>query len=261
MSISTVYGPVHSWRLGRSIGIDLLFVDSICSFRCVYCQLGKINVQTMGRRVFVSTERVISDLRASNWQEADVVTFSGSGEPTLAYNLGDAIREVRFFTSKPIIVLTNSTMLGIPSVRQDLCEADRVFCKLDAATDRTLALIGRPMPGITVDGIVKGIGLLRNQFTGHLAVQIMLTRLNLTEVDQFAGQLNRIRPDKVQLNTPLRPTTRMWFRESRGELGVPDIHKIYPRSIPVEELDRAEKRLQVLTGLNISSVYKHELSL
>ena len=78
---STIYGPVESWRLGRSLGVDLLCVDSICSFECVYCQLGKINRVTTKREVFVSTEKVLKDLKNSDWQQADVITFSGSGEP------------------------------------------------------------------------------------------------------------------------------------------------------------------------------------
>src|SRR5919199_2702321 len=79
---STVYGPVNSWRVGRSLGVDLLAVNSICSFRCVYCQLGRINVHTAERKIYVPTAKVLEDLRASAWREADIITLSGSGEPT-----------------------------------------------------------------------------------------------------------------------------------------------------------------------------------
>jgi len=92
---STVYGPVDSWRVGRSLGVDLLCDTSVCSFRCVYCQLGAINLHTSERRVYVKTERVLADLEASRWREADVITLSGSGEPTLAANLGEVIRASR----------------------------------------------------------------------------------------------------------------------------------------------------------------------
>src|SRR3954469_4255013 len=77
----TVYGPVESWRVGSSLGVDLLCDTSVCSFRCVYCQLGVINLHTSERRVYVETKRVLSDLSASRWREADVITLSGSGEP------------------------------------------------------------------------------------------------------------------------------------------------------------------------------------
>src|SRR5919205_4089394 len=105
--VSTVYGPVDSWRVGRSLGVDLLCVNSVCSFRCVYCQLGRINVHTGERRVYVPTEKVLADLRASAWREADIITLSGSGEPTLAANMGEVISEIKGRTHRPVLVLTN----------------------------------------------------------------------------------------------------------------------------------------------------------
>ena len=101
---SSIYGPIRSWRLGWSLGVDVLCVDSICSFECVYCQLGKINRVTTGRDIFVSTEKILSDLKNSDWQNADVITFSGSGEPTLAKNLGEIIEKIKELTGKPIVV-------------------------------------------------------------------------------------------------------------------------------------------------------------
>src|ERR1051326_7500842 len=71
--VSTVYGPVNSWRVGRSLGVDLLALNSICSFRCVYCQLGRINVHTAERRVYVPTWKMLEDLRASAWRDADII--------------------------------------------------------------------------------------------------------------------------------------------------------------------------------------------
>src|SRR5688572_4532892 len=130
---STVYGHVRSWRVGQSLGVDMLFTSSICSFRCVYCQLGKIEIPTTERKVYVATEKVLADLEASAWEQADVITFSGSGEPTLAANLGETICAIKARTGKPVMVLTNATMLNDPGVRADLMAADKVFCKLDAA--------------------------------------------------------------------------------------------------------------------------------
>src|SRR5688572_13838007 len=133
--VSTVYGPVDSWRLGRSLGVDLLCVDSVCSLRCVYCQLGRVNVRTAERRVFGRTA----------WREADCVTFSGSGEPTLAENLGEVMREVKRLTALPVNVLTNSAQLASARVRRDLRGADAVFCKLDAGEEETFRIINRPV--------------------------------------------------------------------------------------------------------------------
>lgn len=100
-----MYGPVESWRVGRSLGVDLLCDTSVCSFRCVYCQLGALNLHTGERRVYVKTGRVLADLEASRWREADVITLSGSGEPTLAANLCEVVRSIKALTGKPTLVL------------------------------------------------------------------------------------------------------------------------------------------------------------
>ena len=122
---STVYGPVNSWRVGRSLGVDVLCVNSVCSFRCVYCQLGRINVHTAERRVYVPTERVLEDLRASDWRGADVITLSGSGEPTLAANLGEVVRGIRpaFTSSRAMLGDSPQAWAEIPRPRgRSLCK-------------------------------------------------------------------------------------------------------------------------------------------
>lgn len=255
---STVYGPVKSWRVGRSLGVDLLFRTSICSFRCIYCQLGKIEVPTRERQVYVPTEKVLADLEASDWQEADIITLSGSGEPTLALNIREVIRGIKARTGKPVMVLTNATTLEDPQVRQDLQEADKVFCKLDAADERTLQLIDRPVPGVTLEGIVRGIKALRAEYPGYMAVQSMFMPQNNKEIEAFAAILTDIAPDEVQLNTPLRPVPKGWYIEARGN------HERnqapYP-AVALKHLDKDEaralaSRLRELTGLKVVNVYQ-----
>ena len=214
----TVYGPVDSWRLGRSLGIDLLCVDSICSFRCFYCQLGRINVHTSEREVFVPTRKVMDDLSRAGWGGADCVTISGSGEPTLAANIGEVIREVKRVTGKPVAVLTNSAHLEDPQVRRDLLEADSVFCKLDAADERMFGRINRPVEGVTLSGVIAGITRLRAEYAGRLAVQTMLMPLNANSPEELARLLNEIRPDEIHLCAPTRPVPREWDAGARGNL-------------------------------------------
>lgn len=253
---STVYGPVQSWRVGQSLGVDLLAVNSICSFRCLYCQLGKINEHILERQVFVPTEQVMADLRASQWQAADVITFSGSGEPTLALNLGEAIRAIQAFTRKPIVVLTNSTLLCDPAVRADLRAANKVFCKLDAATDRTFKMINRPVAGLTVRGIVEGIKALREEYHGHLAIQTMLLPINRNEVEQLAILLKEIQPNEVQLNSPARPVPREWQLEARGNRSAAETDAIRLKQLGTEDLADIAARLRELTKLPISSAIR-----
>ena len=253
---STVYGPVDSWRVGRSLGVDLLCDTSVCSFRCVYCQLGKINLHTGERKVYVKTGRVLADLLSSRWREADVITLSGSGEPTLAANLGEVIRGIKALTGKPVLVLTNSTTLNDAQVRRDLGPADEVFCKLDAADERTFRTIARPLAGLTLGAVVEGIRQFRADYAGRLAVQVMLMRPHRGRAEEFARLLAAIGPDEVQLNAPLRPVPRVWDRDARG-----NGQSVTPRASRVPAMSREEaavfeSRLQELTGLKISSVYR-----
>lgn len=214
---TSIYGPVRSWRLGLSLGVDLLCVDSICSFECVYCQLGKINRVTTTREIFVPTAKVLEDLRNSDWRSADAITFSGSGEPTLAANLGDAIEKIKLLTRKQIVVLTNSTLLHDARVRREIAQADRIFCKLDAWSDDVLRRVDHPHEGVSLANIIGGIAALRREFSGFLAVQTMILRPpNETELESLAAILQRLAPDEVQLNLPTRPVPHEYFLETRG---------------------------------------------
>jgi wyosine [tRNA(Phe)-imidazoG37] synthetase (radical SAM superfamily) len=252
---STVYGPVRSWRVGLSLGVDLLFVDSICSFRCTYCQLGKINVHTTERKVFVPTERVIRDLKHSAWAAADVITFSGSGEPTLAANLGEVIREIKGLTGKPVLVLTNATLLNQEAVRLELCEADSVFCKLDAADEAHFRLINRPVAGLTLKSVVEGIKKLRAEYRGRLGLQLMLMRLHQARVEELAALLKEIGPDEVQLSAPLRPIPHGWFLDARANYASAPYEAVYPKAIGPDAVKGVEAALRKLTALRVTSVY------
>lgn len=249
---NSIYGPVDSWRLGKSLGVDVLCFDSICSFECIYCQLGKINRVTTERDVFVPTEKVLQDLENSDWKAADVITFSGSGEPTLAKNLGEVIEKIKKITAKSIIVLTNSTLLNLPEVRKEIVLADKIFCKLDAWSDETLRRIDRPHKSISLETIISGIRLLRQEFKGFLAIQTMILRLPKDfEIEEFAEILRSIKPDEVQLNLPTRPIPNEYFLETRGNSVEPQKKFTQLKTISKEDLEIIRKRLSKLTDLPI----------
>ena len=249
---SSIYGPVKSWRLGWSLGVDVLCIDSICSFECVYCQLGKIHQVTNERSIFVSTEKVLQDLENSDWQKAEVVTFSGSGEPTLAHNLGEIIEKIKAITNKPIVVLTNSTLLHLPEVRNELSQVDKIFCKLDAWTDDILQRIDRPHPDISLKSIISGISLLRQEFKGFLAIQTMILRHpDQTEIAKLAEILLLIKPDEVQLNLPTRPVPKGYFIETRGNEIEFNHEFTRLKTISSNELEKICLELSNLTNLPI----------
>ncbi len=259
ITISTVYGPVRSWRVGMSLGIDLIRDTSVCSFNCVYCQLGNIQVVTNQRQLFVSTDQVARDFLASRWRESDILTYSGSGEPTLALNLGEVAREIGRITPIPQLVLTNGTRLDDPRVIQDLQAVQRVYVKLDAASEEMFQRVNRPANGVTLASVVKHAKRFKKQYGGVFGIQVMFMPLNQNEADRLADLLNEMQPDEVQLNTPTRPYPRKWHIASRG--GHTEALRPYAstplRTISREEAAAIETHLRDKTGLPIVSVYNN----
>lgn len=264
--VSSIYGPVNSWRLGKSLGIDLLMEPSTCSFNCTYCQLGFIQRITTERKVYIQTDKVMSDFKKSKWQDADVITLSGSGEPTLAKNIGEVIREIKKITNVPIAILTNGTMFNDPLVREDILLAEIISVKLDAPDDKTLQAINRPANGINLDLILSGIENLKKDIKEKdldvkLQVQVMFMPQNKDKIQELAKLLNKIKPDEVALNTPTRPYPSSFDIITRGAHGE-DIKKIkFPtkllKKLTLEEANEIESKLRDLTDLKIISVYKN----
>lgn len=214
---SSVYGPVWSWRYGRSLGVDLLMEPAACCFTCVYCQLGGVGDRTAARMVFVPTERVAADLERSRWREADVVTFSGSGEPTLALNLGEAIRLVHRETDRPVVVLTNGLLLGEADVRKDLAGADHVSFKLDVPDEDEMKRINRPAFLPQFDAWLAGVRTFRDAFRGKFSVQVMVLPGTKRFARELAERVASLDPDEVQLNVPSRPVPKAYSLDARGD--------------------------------------------
>ncbi len=201
-----IYGPVPSWRLGSSLGIDLLSQENkICNFDCIYCQLGPIIKYTVERKIYVPVEKVIEELEELPNVSLDYITFSGRGEPTLAANLGEAIKAIKLIRKEPIAVLTNATLMDRDEVRKELILADFVVAKLDACSLESLQEVNRPSSNIEFSGILKGIEEFKKDFKGKLAIQIMFVDPNKDDVDNFIYLANYIKPNEIQVNTPLRP--------------------------------------------------------
>ncbi len=207
MKLSYIYGPVASWRLGRSLGVDLISTkEKVCSFDCDYCQVGRTETPTLERRIFVSTADVLAEIeKLPDGLETDYITFSGMGEPTLAANLGEVIRGIKKLRPEPVCVLTNSSLIDEPVVRSDLAEADRVIAKLDAATQGTFEKIDRPARGVQLTSVIKGLCAFRAMYEGQLDLQMMFVEDNEREAKEMAALARLIGPDEVELNTPLRP--------------------------------------------------------
>lgn len=205
--MSIIYGPVSSWRLGKSLGIDLLNTrKKVCSFNCIYCQLGETGQFIIEPREFINLEQLTSEIELLSPIKADCATFSGMGEPTLASNLGEAIELARSILDLPIAVLTNSSLMFREDVRQKLAHADTVVAKLDAPNEELFAVVNKPAPGLHFDRIRDGIRLFRDRYRGKLALQVMFIEANKDYASEIAALARQISPDEVQIDTPLRPS-------------------------------------------------------
>ena len=182
-----VYGPVPSRRLGRSLGVDALTFKS-CSFDCVYCQLGRTTNHTIERKEYIPTADILDEVRRKleNGDKPEYISFAGTGAPTLHSGLGDIIRGIKAMTDVPDVV--------IPS--------------LDGGDAALLDKVNRPAASLDFDRIVEGLIAFRGAFNGQIWLEVMLLggiSDDDASVDAIARLAERIRPDKVQINSVCRP--------------------------------------------------------
>lgn len=257
--VSVVYGPVPSWRLGRSLGIDPTMLPKACTFDCVYCQLGRTVRRISSPKELdpvVEVDELIKELKSKiekiGLDSIDFITFSGTGEPTLNPNLGEMISAIKTMVpSKPVAVLTNSSLLHLIEVRGALSKADLVCLKLDAADQLTFEAINRPVSNVPgIEKIIESIREFKKSYKGVLALQIMLIgstkpsfRVNFRgeALDYLIDSIASIQPDQIQLNTPTRPVTEKHIKP----VGPAILSVVEERIIeiaPKSEIMRVDKR-------------------
>lgn len=201
-----VYGPVQSWRLGRSLGVDPLSnAQKTCNLNCVYCQLGKTLELSQERKEYVSVDELMSEIHRMPEFFVDYITFSGRGEPTLASNLGQMIKAIKAVRREKVAVITNSVLLGRKDVQDDLILADFVLVKLDAVDQESLNCIDGNSH-VDYEKLLRGIFAFRSRFKGKFALQIMLLEENIPHLSRLGTMAYFLNPDEVQLNTPIRPS-------------------------------------------------------
>jgi len=203
-----LFGPVPSRRLGLSLGVDLI-PPKTCSYDCLYCQIGKTTCKTIEPAAYVPAEAVLAELdEALAKVKPDYVTFSGSGEPTLHVELGRLIAYVKERTGAKVAVLTNGSLLYRPEVRERLLKADVVMPTLSTVREETFRAIHQPHEGLNVAGLVEGLRSLRKSFRGQLFIEVMLLagfNDKDEEIERLRQVILEIAPDRVQLNTVVRP--------------------------------------------------------
>lgn len=249
---STIFGPIHSRRLGVSLGVNLLPDDGkICTFDCLYCEAG-FNAQGTGTTGFPPREKVARDLEAklAEMKEAgsplDVITFSGNGEPTVHPEfpeiIGDTLRiRDKYYPEAKVSVLSNSTRLGRPEVHKALLEVDNNILKLDSAINETMHIIDRPtLPHLSTDTIIEELAsfgpqcivqtmMLRGEYDGHA-----IDNTTPAEVDALIEAYRRIRPREVMLYSIDRQTPARKLEK-----------------VPREELQAIAERITRETGVAV----------
>lgn len=263
-----VFGPVPSRRLGRSCGINII-PTKICSYSCIYCQIGRTVHLEIDRKQFYDPDTLLHEVGEALQKirtkdiSLDYFTFVANGEPTLEKNLGRLIDRVGTLGIKTAVI-SNASLVDNFEIRESLKKADWISLKVDAADHDTWKKINRPHSALQLPSILEGILKFREVFRGTLVTETMLVRgVNdtLSHFEALAGFLTKLRPDRSYLSIPTRPPAVKWVKPPFEE----DINKAYQvlngQGIPAEYLIHYEGNRFDRTGnieeniLGITSVH------
>ena len=211
------FGPVPSRRLGRSLGINNI-PPKVCTYSCVYCQVGRTIKMQVGRSPFYEPQEILRVVqskveRVRGVGEAiDYLTFVPDGEPTLDINLGREIELLRPLGIS-IAVITNASLIGHEDVRDELMRADWVSLKIDSTLEKVWRRVDRPHGTLRLASILDGAIEFSRSFSGELVTETMLVEgINdsADQVDEVADFLARLRPSRAYLAVPTRPPAEEW---------------------------------------------------
>ncbi len=236
-----VFGPVPSRRLGRSLGINNI-PPKICSYACVYCQLGRTLKMQLNRMEFYKFNDIIKEVlnkvaeAKTKKEPIDYLSFVPDGEPTLDANLGKEIDMLKFLGIK-IAVISNASLIANSSVRDDLAKADWVSLKVDAVSEEHWRQIDRPHGALKLKDILKGISTFSSMFKGTLVTETMLIKDvndNQNEIKKIASYLMDINPSIAYIAIPTRPPAEKWVKPAR-EYSINNAYQMF-----TEKLDNVE---------------------
>ncbi len=210
-----LYGPVPSRRLGRSLGIDLV-PHKICTYDCIYCQIGKTTKKTLLRKEYVPEKEVLEEVKTfllKGSSSIDYLSLSGSGEPTLHSKIRSIIKGIKEITTIPVAVITNGSLLCEREVREDLLQADVVLPSLDAVSPEIFMKINRSHKKLSIERVIEGMVEFRKIYKGQIWLEILFCKgVNdgQDELLKMKSAIDRIRPDRIHLNTVVRPPSEEW---------------------------------------------------
>lgn len=206
MSHKYTFGPVVSRRLGLSLGIDLV-PRKKCNLDCLYCEVCPTDKLDEDRIFYVDIPDLISEIKNIE-ADIDFLTLTGSGEPTLHKELDKMISALKQEFSYPIVMLTNSLLLRKEEVRKELLDLDLIVPSLDAVSQAVFRKINRPVKDVYAGDVVNGLIEFRKVFAGKIWLEILFVKgINdsPSEIKLLSEAIDKIHPDRVQLNTVARP--------------------------------------------------------
>lgn len=262
------FGPVPSRRLGRSMGINNI-PPKICTYSCIYCQLGRTPTMRINRQQFYSPREILEKVEekikkaTEEGEHIDYLTVVPDGEPTLDENLGKEIELLKKCNIR-IAVISNASLLWKADIRQDLLEAEWVSVKVDAVTSSIWQEINRPQRKLSLEKILGGITQFSQEYKGELTTETMLVQnVNdaVQELEKIADFIAQLNPVKSYLSVPTRPPAESWVNPA-SEKTVTMAYQVFTeKSLDAECLTGFEGDAFAFTGdveedlLSITSVH------
>lgn len=220
-----VFGPVPSRRLGRSLGINNI-PAKICTYSCIYCQLGRTLTLQVNRQAFYKPEHIFREVKEKinkvkkQGEVIDYLTFVPDGEPTLDINLGKEIELLKPLGIK-IAVITNASLLYREDVKEDLDKADLISVKVDTVDEGIWHQINRPYGLLKISKILKGILEFSKTYNGNIITETMLIDGVNDKEEEFNGIakfIERLNPNKAFIAIPTRPPAERWVKPAEEQV-------------------------------------------
>jgi len=265
----SIFGPVPSRRLGSSLGINNI-PYKVCSYTCVYCQIGRTLRMEIGRKRHSNPQELVELVRnklrrlEETGGKVDYLTIVPDGEPTLDLALGELISKLKE-TGVPVAVISNASLIWRSDVREELALADWVSLKIDAISQDLWKRVDRPHPSLSHDDILDGMEQFSRSYKGTLCTETMLVKdLNdgpaeLEGIARFIA--SRLDVHTAYISVPTRPPTASWVRMPEADAVAAAYAIFVEKKIPVETLTGYEGNAFIITDdpaeeiLNITAVH------
>ena len=208
--MNIIFGPIHSRRFGKSLGVDLSPGKKQCNFDCLYCELDPAKTMDAYDDV-VSVEEVTTALKTAlkEHDDVDFITLTANGEPTLYPHLSELIDEINTFKgATKTLILSNAANIDDVKVQDALLKLDEVKLSLDCATQKCLQKLDRSHKGIEVENIKAGMLAFKARYNGPLVIEILIVK-TLNDSEEEIAKLNeyllKLKPTRIDIGTIDRP--------------------------------------------------------